>query len=387
MPRTAQPYLSRGWFVTNLGGKRHRLCREADGLRAAGDALRLLQKEVAENGGRPFPNLTVVELIAMFLDSVKVERSHHTYSDYQRWLTEFARTYGNRPARDITRYEAQQFRNGIANGTWVRIPPPPKPTTSKQIKGANPASDDRPVSKPYKPKTVDHAVISVKRCWNWGIENEVIPPKNPFDKLPLFDPDGRQRVMTNQEFQSLLRHSWDSCFQRALIALRYTSARPGEVRKLTWAQVDWENHRWVIYRHKSSHTAKVSKPKLIPMCACVENLLRWLKKKDGHQPFVFLNSEGNPWTKDAFVQRMDSLRARAGIVADENGEKLVLYHHRHTFLTAAASSQGISGPMLQQLAGHTDPRTTERYAHLANKEMYQAGVRVAEGLRPQRPGK
>ena len=143
----------------------------------------------------------------------------------------------------------------------------------------------------------------------------------------------------------------------------------------------------MIYRHKSSHTAKVSKPKLIPMSACVENLLFWLKKKHGNQPFVFLNSEGNPWTKDAFVQRMDSLRMRAGIAADENGERLVLYHHRHTFLTAAASGQGISGPMLQQLAGHTDPRTTERYAHLANKDINQASQRVADGLRPQRPDK
>lgn len=107
MPRLAQPYLSRGWYVTNLGGKRQRLCEEADGLRAAREALVRLQGEVADNGGRPFPSLTVVELIAMFLDSVKVERSHHTYSDYQRWLTEFATTYGHRPPRGIIRYDAQ----------------------------------------------------------------------------------------------------------------------------------------------------------------------------------------------------------------------------------------------------------------------------------------
>ena len=176
MPRPAQPYLSRGWYVTNLGGKRQRLCPEAGGLRAAREALLRLQKEVADNGGRPFTDLTVVELIAMFLDSVKVERSHHTYSDYQRWLTEFARTYGRRSARDITRYEAQQFRNGIANGTWVRVPPPPKPATSRKPKGIKTAEPKDPIPKPYKPKTVDHAVISVKRCWNWGIANEVIPP-------------------------------------------------------------------------------------------------------------------------------------------------------------------------------------------------------------------
>ena len=143
----------------------------------------------------------------------------------------------------------------------------------------------------------------------------------------------------------------------------------------------------MLHRHKSSNTSKVRRPKLIPMCPCVEKLARWLHRRHGDQPFVFLNSDGSPWTKDAFVQRMESLRRRAGVAPDENGESLVLYHHRHAFLTAAASGQGISGPMLQQLAGHTDPRTTERYAHLANKDIHQAGLRVAEGLRPQRPGK
>lgn len=366
MPRPAKPYLYRGWYVTNLGGKRHRLCPEGDGLNEARDALLRLQHEVHENGGRPLPSPTVVEMVALFLDSVKVERSQHTYLDYQRWLTEFARVHGHRQARDITRHDAQQFRNGIANGTWVR---------------------NRQEPRTYKPKTVNHALIALKRCWNWAIEADLLPAKNPFDKMPLLHAEGRQRVMTDEEFQALLRHSSDSCFRRVLIALRYTSARPGEVRKLTWTQVDWQNHRWVLHRHKTSRTARVSKPKIIPMCPCVEQLLVWLRRRHGDQPFVFLNSEDKPWTKNAFVQRMDSLRKRAGISADENGEALVLYHHRHTFLTKAASSLGISGPMLQQLAGHTDPRTTERYAHLANKDIHQAGLRVAEGLRPQRPGK
>ena len=55
MPRPAKPYLSRGWYVTNLGGKRQQICPAADGLRAAGEALVRLQGEIADNGGRPFP--------------------------------------------------------------------------------------------------------------------------------------------------------------------------------------------------------------------------------------------------------------------------------------------------------------------------------------------
>lgn len=199
--------------------------------------------------------------------------------------------------------------------------------------------------------------------------------------------EGRQRIVADDEFQAMLRHSTDALFRQFLLMLRYTSARPGEIRKLTWTMVDWLNHRLVIPRHKTSRTQKVSKPRIIPIPPCIEKLLRLLQKKHGHQPYCLLNSRGQPWTKDATGQRMDSLRRRAGIEPDENGEQLVLYSNRHTYITAAASAEGISGPMLQQLAGHTDPRTTERYAHLANREIQKAGQRVAESLRPRRPGK
>ena len=70
--------------------------------------------EIDDNSGRPLPSLTVTELVALFLDNVKVERSIHTYLDYQRWLTEFAWQYGHRPARDVTRQDARSFRNGFA---------------------------------------------------------------------------------------------------------------------------------------------------------------------------------------------------------------------------------------------------------------------------------
>jgi hypothetical protein len=84
MPRPAKPYLWRGWFITNLGGQRHRLCKESEGIKVAREAMLRLRGEIDENGGRPFPGLTVTELVALFLDSVKVERSVHTYDDYRR---------------------------------------------------------------------------------------------------------------------------------------------------------------------------------------------------------------------------------------------------------------------------------------------------------------
>ncbi len=82
MPRQTKPYLCRCWYVNNIGGKRHRLCRQADGLKAARDTLQRLRVEIDDNSNRPLPSLSVAELVALFLDNVKVERSIHTYIDY-----------------------------------------------------------------------------------------------------------------------------------------------------------------------------------------------------------------------------------------------------------------------------------------------------------------
>jgi len=382
MARPAKPYLHRGWWVTNVGTTRHKLCREDAGADAAHDAFQKLHDEKRQNGGRPLPDLKVVELVALFLDTVKIEKSESTYSDYQRWLTEFATVHGGCLARDVSRKMALDFRNRVATSTYVT-----GVVTRGQHKGKLGAKAKEKTPKPYKPKTVNHAIIGLKRCWNWGIQNEFLPAKNPFGNLPLLHSEGRERIITDEEFRALLRNNTDALFRQFLLTLRFTAARPGELRNLTWTMVDWQNHRLVVPRHKSTRTQKVRKPRLIPIPAFVENLLRWLQKRHGLQPFCFLNSKAKPWTRNAVIQRMESLRRRARIAPDENGEQLVLYSNRHTYITMAASSEGISGPMLQQLAGHTDPRTTEKYAHLANREIGKAGQRVVDSLRPRRPGK
>lgn len=381
MARPAKPYPWRGWYVTNLGTKRHKLCPVKAGRTAANDALFALRQERQQNNGRDFPRLRVVELVALFLATVKVEDSESTLRTYRRWLTEFSNQHDERLVSEITRQDALNFRNKVATSTYSTIRVTrgkASPATAKKLK-AKP-------SKPYKGKTVNHAIIALKACWNWAIENEYLPPKNPFARLRPLDSEGRQRTVTDAEFQALLRHCTDALFRQFLLMLRYSSARPGEIRKLTWVMVDWQNNRLVIQRHKTRRMLKVPKPRIIPIPVCIVKLLRWLQRQHGTQPYCLLNSEGQPWTKDAVVQRMESLRRRAGITPDENGEQLVLYSNRHTYLTAAASSEGISGPLLQQLAGHTDPRTTERYVHLADRELQKAGHRVAEFLRPRKPG-
>lgn len=112
-----------------------------------------------------------------------------------------------------------KFRNEIATSAYTSI----RVTRGRAGFAPEKKLQTRP-PEPYKAKTVNHAVIALRRCWNWGIENDYLPPKDPFAKLPMLHSEGRQRIVTNQEFQALLRHCTDALFYAG--KLRKTSRRP-----------------------------------------------------------------------------------------------------------------------------------------------------------------
>ncbi len=361
MPRTPKPFFWRDGWYTDFGGQRTLLTKGKQNKAAAEDALLRLRHQKIDDNGKVYPELTVVQLIDLFLDAVQVEKTNFTYVDYKRWLHEFAKQHGQRKARDVTRLMAQQFKNDWAIREY-------KP------------------GKVYKGKTINHALIGLKRCWNWAIDTGLLPPPNPFAKVPLLHTDGRQRLATSQEFQALLRHAGDVHFKHVLLALRYTPARPGDLRALTYPMIDWERHLWIIPKHKSTRTAKKPKPRVIAMPPVIEQMLRYRLNRYGPTDRVFFNRRGRPWKKDALVLRMRRVRERAGIVADANGENLVLYSNRHTLLTEAARN-GVTGPQLQMLGGWTSLEMAQKYVHLAEQDTYAAGLKAAEGIQRQRSGK
>ena len=181
---------------------------------------------------------------------------------------------------------------------------------------------------------------------------------------------GRQRIITDEEFQALLRHCTDALFRQILLTFRLTAARLGELRKLKWSMVKWDTHCWVIppSQHKTGKTARQPKPRVIPMPPLVERMLRYRQARSGGNEYVFPDQNGNQWTKDAISLRFSRLRERARI-GEKEGEKLVLYSNRHTRLTELASD--VAAAVLQAVAGHTNFTTTQHW-HLANQQVYGA---------------
>jgi integrase len=372
MPRLAKPFLERDHYISRAGGGYIKLWHRSEGMAKAKallrDHLKRLEQEKEHNGGRVTPGLTVSELFALFLEATEAEKSKDTFHDYQRWCVEFAKLHGKRKVRDLTRLDGQKFKQHMLTATWVRKKQAPQP---------------------YKPKSINHAIIALRRAFNWAIDNELLPEgRNPFARVKLEHCEGRKRVATPEEFKALLENCTDDHFRDVLIAMRYTPARPGDIRNLTWPMVKWDRHCWEILKHKTSRTAKVPKPFIVGMHEVVEKMLRERQAKYGQAEWVFLNEEGKPWTKNALGLRMRRLRKRAGIQPDERGEYFVLYTNRHTFLSTAGMDASIPDALRTEVANHTDGRTTQLYTHLRDDAVAEAGRRVADSLRAQdTPGK
>ena len=57
------------------------------------------------------------------------------------------------------------------------------------------------------------------------------------------------------------------------------------------------------------------------------------------------------------------------------GKDARAYDLRHTFASVGAGG-GLSLPIIGRLLGHTQPRTTQRYAHLADDPLREAAEKI-----------
>ena len=369
MARQAKPYVERGWYVSRPSGRYLRLCPVEDGMTEAKRLLKIelgkLEAEREKMGGRLSMKMTVIELFLSFLEQVKAEKDDDTFLYYQRWLTVFAQQYGSRPARGINKTIASDFKLWMMTTTFVRGKQPPKK---------------------YKAKTVNHALIALRRAFNWAIDTDRLPEgTNPFAKVELLPCQGRKRIATDEEYLALQANCLDDAFGDVLVAMRHTSARPQDIYGLKWSMVHWDGGMWVLEEHKGMRTANDPQPRVIGMNADVEKMLRRRLAKYGPDGHVFLNRMGKPWTKDSLGLRMRRLRKKAGIKPDERGEEFVLYTNRHTFLTKAGADPTISQSALADIAGHTDPSMTAKYVHPARLAVAEAGRRVADRIMTSSP--
>jgi integrase len=149
--------------------------------------------------------------------------------------------------------------------------------------------------------------------------------------------------------------------------LLWTGARRGEVRSMRWADVDLEKGTWV----KDASTTKQKSDHVVPLGAPVRQLLSeiYAAQSNERSDWVFPSSRG-----DGHVINLKDDWARLMRAAGITG--LRTHDLRHSVASTLAST-GSSLLQIGAFLGHSDPKTTHRYAHLFDDPLRQAADRVA----------
>ncbi len=216
-------------------------------------------------------------------------------------------------------------------------------------------------------KTINNHLSVLRKCLSIAQEDNLL------EKMPIIRmisvTEKEMTCLTDSECTALLANTTGVLHDMIFFALR-TGLRFGELIALDWQNVDLTNRRLTISRavsRKIEGSTKSNKPRYIPMSHDLYNMLLHMDNKIG---YVFKNGWGNR------VAQFNSLRAlkrackRAGI-------RRVGWHiFRHTFASRMVQ-KNVSLRTVQILLGHSDIKTTIRYAHI-NTENLEYAVNVLD---------
>lgn len=215
----------------------------------------------------------------------------------------------------------------------------------------------------YKPGTCNRSLILLRYAFNLAIKWEIPGVKNnPTKDVPLLnDQEGKkERYLTKEETELLygvLKDSDNPLLQFIIPMLILTGARKREVLDARWEDFDLIKRQWRI------PITKAGRPRYVPLSNGVINLLANLPH-DESNPWVF----PNPKTGKSYVSIFGSwntARNAAGL-----GD-VRIHDLRHSFASFLVNA-GRSLYEVQKILGHTQIKTTQRYAHLSQDTLLDA---------------
>lgn len=226
--------------------------------------------------------------------------------------------------------------------------------------------------------SANRLLILIRYIFNLALRWEVPGvQRNPSAGIPLFEENNkRERFLSSMEAQRLYQAVLDSenpMLKHIVPMLILTGARKRELLDARWDDFDLDKRLWRIPISKSGKARHVPlSGGALQVLAAVKAAQATWPKATQHTPWVF----ANPKTGKPFVSifcSWDTARRQAGL-ADVR-----LHDLRHSFASFLIN-HGRSLYEVQKILGHTQVRTTQRYAHLAQETLLEAADTVVEAL-------
>jgi integrase len=197
---------------------------------------------------------------------------------------------------------------------------------------------------------------------------------NPCKGIQRNQEQAKERFLSAAEIAAVVegldaygRTSAADCIRLILL----TGCRPGEAMLATWVQFDAQPGFWI---KPSSHT-KQRKDHRLPLSAPALQLIADIRASRGAvepDDYIFPGQRAG--------QPLRQLRTCWDAVGKHAGLRNVrIYDLRHTFAAMGAGG-GLGLPIIGRLLGHTQSRTTQRYAHLADDPLRAAADKIAKAI-------
>lgn len=284
--------------------------------------------------------ITVAQLCDQYLEhGIGTKKESTIATDRGRIERHIKPLLGKRKVPELNRSDIKRFLNDIANGKTA-VDVKTGPNGRAIIRGGK--------------GTASRTVGLLGGIFSYAFDCGLIEI-NPVRGVKRFADKKGERFLKQTELVTLgraLRDGQEKGLNPQAIAilklLIFTGARKGEIEILLWNVVDFDSG---FLRLADSKTEQ----KIIPLNAGALEVLSKISRLEG-SPFVFPAHRGDGnYQGTPKVWRI--VRNQAGL------NDVRLHDLRHSFASIAVSG-GASLPIIGALLGHTNPATTQRYAHL-----------------------
>jgi len=321
--REAKPWYRKSnnsWYVEVQG----RQVRLAKGKANRPEAIKQFHLLMAGTTPATPKTLTAAEVCDLFLRHSEQEHEAETFQWHKRYLQSFCDRCGHLKSTELIPFHLT---------SWLD------------------ANDWKAARR--------HATGIAKRAFAWCKEQGLISA-DPFEGVAVPKGGKRERVLTEDERQEILAAIKDQNFRDFVFAMQETGCRPGEIRRVTAAEVNLEAGVWVLGKHKTAK--KTRKPRVIYLTPAMIELSKKLIAKNPEGAIFRGPRKNTPYSRNAVRIRFRRLRAKlphlSGVVA---------YSYRHTYCTDALVN-GVGIAQVAELMGHTSTdMVTSVYSKLSGQ--------------------
>jgi integrase len=297
-------------------------------------------------------DLTISRLCELYLDEGCAHKKPTTVEiDAGRIRRHIIPLLGRKKIRDLDRRDLDRFLKDVADG---------KTATDERTKprGRAIVTGGR--------GTANKAVALLSAVMSFAVDRRLVDI-NPVLGVKKYKEGRKERYLSAAEMKRLgdaLEAAEGRELPGALTAIRLlalTGARRGEILGAQWSQVDLQRSILILPDSKTGH-------KVLLLGAPAMEVLENAVRIEGNPYICPGRTSGKPIVN---IQKVwNRIRTEAGIL------DVRLHDLRHSFASVSAA-EGDSLLVIGRLLGHTNPSTTERYAHLADDPLKLAADKTS----------